>query len=338
MRDKLVHRFIIGTFVSLYLLVSIISTIHVVEFFELSNPRWLAISLAIGFELGAAASLASLVILDKMNKTLIWALFGSITLMQIQGNMYYAFAHMTDFQGWSELFGLFEEDVIYQKRILSAVSGGILPLVALGFIKSLVDYIKPVKDKVPELAEKIEEKAEPEQDFTEEEKLETPINEKPIFSPSVNSISGGTSEDEPILEKKSVEVEEIITPVKSEGMETGEITTPEVPADNIQIEITEEKPSDLLDELEEIKVWDVTLEDGLEEEPAIEEIPAEELASFMEEPSDVIGGYYGNIPMESPSVQIQENQILPVNSNVHTRKNTGIIDNSGSVHLNPTRL
>ena len=30
-----------------------------------------------------------------------------------------------------------------QKRILSLVSGAILPLVALGFIKSLVDYIKP---------------------------------------------------------------------------------------------------------------------------------------------------------------------------------------------------
>ena len=143
MKDKLVHRFIIGTFVSLYLLVSIISTIHVIEFFKLSNPYWLAVSLAIGFELGAAASLASLIILDRMNKTLIWMLFGTITLMQMQGNMYYAFVHMENFQGWSELFGLIEEDIVYQKRVLSAVSGAILPLVALGFIKSLVDYIKP---------------------------------------------------------------------------------------------------------------------------------------------------------------------------------------------------
>jgi hypothetical protein len=57
MKNKLVHRSIIATFVSLYLLVSIISTIHVIEFFKLSNPQWLAISLAIAFELGAAASL-----------------------------------------------------------------------------------------------------------------------------------------------------------------------------------------------------------------------------------------------------------------------------------------
>lgn len=157
MKDKLVHRFIIGTFVSLYLLVSIISTIHVIEFFKLSNPYWLAVSLAIGFELGAAASLASLIILDKMNKTLVWMLFGTITLMQMQGNMYYAFVHMENFQGWSELFGLIEEDIVYQKRVLSAVSGAILPLVALGFIKSLVDYIKPQSESEVKEEVKIEE-------------------------------------------------------------------------------------------------------------------------------------------------------------------------------------
>lgn len=142
-KSKWVNGFIIGTFVSLYLLVSIISTIHVIDFFELSNPKWLAVSLAIGFELGAAASLAALITLDKMNKTLVWALFITITLMQMQGNMYYAFINMADFQSWSELFNLIEEEPLYQKRVLSFVSGAILPLVALGFIKSLVDYIKP---------------------------------------------------------------------------------------------------------------------------------------------------------------------------------------------------
>jgi hypothetical protein len=44
---------------------------------------------------------------------------------------------------WTELFALNEEEPIFQKRILSIVSGAILPIVALGFIKSLVDYIQP---------------------------------------------------------------------------------------------------------------------------------------------------------------------------------------------------
>lgn len=145
-KNKLVNGFIIGTFVGLYLLVSIISTIHVIDFFELSNPRWMAITLAIGFEIGAAASLASLIVMDKMNKTLVWSLFIAITAMQINGNLYYAFINMQDYQNWSELFNLLEWESIAQKRLLAAVSGAILPLVALGFIKSLVDYIKPEDD------------------------------------------------------------------------------------------------------------------------------------------------------------------------------------------------
>ena len=149
-KSKAVNRFIIGTFVSLYLLVSIISTIHVVDFFRLSNPEWLAISLAVGFELGAAASLAALITLEKMNKNIVWGLFILITGMQMQGNMYYAYTNIKDYQGWVELFNLVEWEPIAQKRLLAGVSGAILPLVALGFIKSLVDYIKPEDDVVGE--------------------------------------------------------------------------------------------------------------------------------------------------------------------------------------------
>jgi hypothetical protein len=146
-------------------MVSIISTIHVIDFFELSNPYWLAVTLAVAFELGAAASLASLIIMDKMNKTLVWALFITITLMQMQGNMYYAFKNITDYSTWSQLFNLIEEDPIYQKRILAFVSGAILPLVALGFIKSLVDYIKPSKvettsDEISQVEDSLEERVE----------------------------------------------------------------------------------------------------------------------------------------------------------------------------------
>lgn len=147
MNSKAIKYFIIGTFVSLYLVVSVISTIHVIEFFDLSNPKWLSVSLAIAFELGAAASLASIIALDKMNKFMVWGLFITLTLMQAMGNSYYAYTNIHDYNMWSELFGLSEEEPIFQKRILSIISGAILPLVALGFIKSLVDYIKPEEPK-----------------------------------------------------------------------------------------------------------------------------------------------------------------------------------------------
>ena len=155
MKPSLIKGFIISTFVSLYLIVSIISTIHVIDFFKLSNPNWLAVSLAIAFEIGAAASLASLIALDKMNKTLIWFLFILLTAMQMMGNTYYAFTNLENYQSWVELFGLIDEEPIFQKRMLAIISGAILPLVALGFIKSLVDYIRPSEES-PVVEEKTE--------------------------------------------------------------------------------------------------------------------------------------------------------------------------------------
>lgn len=143
MSKQITHIFIIGTFVLLYAMTSIVSTIHVVDFFRMSNPNWLAISLAIAFEVGAAASLAAIITLSKMNKAIVWGLFIILTAMQAMGNTYYTYVHLTNFQGWIELFGLVDEDIIVQKRILAIVSGAILPIVALGFIKALVDYIKP---------------------------------------------------------------------------------------------------------------------------------------------------------------------------------------------------
>lgn len=143
MNSNFIKYSTITIFIVLYAIVSVISTIHVIDFFGLSNPRWLAVSLAIAFEFGAAASLCSLVILDKLNKNLVWFIFILLTLVQINGNIYYAYSHLHDYNYWIELFGLVDYELIAQKRILAIISGAILPIIALGFIKSLIDYIKP---------------------------------------------------------------------------------------------------------------------------------------------------------------------------------------------------
>lgn len=145
MNPKLLHRLIIGIFVSLYLITSTISTIHSIDFFQISNSYAMSIFLAIAFEVGAGSSLMALVIKDKMNMFLVWSIFIILTLFQIMNNVYFSFMHLGDFSKWSELFGLNEEDVLIQKRIISIVLGAVLPLIALGFIKALVDYINPVK-------------------------------------------------------------------------------------------------------------------------------------------------------------------------------------------------
>lgn len=169
---KVVNLSIIGIFVALYLITSIISTIHSIDFFALSNSREMSIFLAIAFEIGAAASLASIVVYNKMHKGLIWSLFIILTLFQVMNNVYYTYVNLHDYTAWIELFGLQDMTRVEQMRILSIVAGATLPLVALGFIKSLVDYLKPdeIEDKVEDIQDDpIEE--------TKEELIETPKNE-----------------------------------------------------------------------------------------------------------------------------------------------------------------
>lgn len=199
-KEKFAKGFILSTMIGLYVIVSLISTLHVIEFFEMSNPRWLAISLAVAFEIGAAASLASIIVLEKTSKALVWSLFILLTAMQMQGNMFYAYTHLENFKDWIELFGLQEEELITQKRILSIVSGAILPVIALGFIKSLVDYIRP--------------------DQPTKELAEIPTVEQPTNIPSEPQIVKEVqSETEPTPEPTPKTKLEEVQPVKEERKE-----------------------------------------------------------------------------------------------------------------------
>ena len=147
MKNKIVHTGIIAIFCSLYFLVATISMINSVAFFNLSHEGFMSWSLAIGFELGAAASLGAIIILEKTNRAMVWGLFLLLTSFQMMANSFHAYINLEEYMGWIELFGLQEEEPLFQKRVLSIISGAVLPLVALGFIKSLVDYIRPEKKK-----------------------------------------------------------------------------------------------------------------------------------------------------------------------------------------------
>jgi len=300
-RDSITKWSIITIFVGLYILTSVVSTIHVIDFFRLSNPNWLAVTLAIAFEIGAAASLGAIIILDKTNKTMVWLLFGTITAMQMMGNMFYAYTHLEGFQGWSELFGLIEEDVIFQKRILSIVSGAILPLVALGFIKSLVDYIKPEKN--PEI---------------DSEKM---VQDEPIISD--------------ILYEKQNQPEQNLEPLPVDIPENFSLNIPEEFLKSDEIETTGDF-SQILKDLDS----KLSKKEDPNPDPELtpEEMEAN---SIIEETStktmgsDVISGYYGDIIIDGSASKIktEESEILPVNSNKRNGSNE-----SSQVFISPTKL
>lgn len=152
--SKLTKYVIISVFIALYLIVSTISMIHSIDFFGLSNSNGMALALATAFEIGQVAALCGILILDKANRFVIWFLFLLLTSMQIMSNVYFSFKYLGDYSQWAELFGLGEEEPLFQKRMLSIISGGVLPVVALGFIKSLVDYLKPTESE-PEKIENV---------------------------------------------------------------------------------------------------------------------------------------------------------------------------------------
>jgi hypothetical protein len=189
----------------LYVLVACISLICSVEFFRLAHAGTMSWVLAIGFELGAMCCLLSTLILPKEKQALVWLMFVLLTIFQMMGNTYAAYSALDNYQGWIELFGLEELEPIAQKRVLACISGAILPLVALGFVRTMVNVLQPKKDKVAEepIAEPLPEpepEPVPEAETEAEEQVEVPItNEVMEHEPIPEPITEPEPKPEPVV-------------------------------------------------------------------------------------------------------------------------------------------
>ena len=204
-------------------------------------------ALAIGFELGAAASLAAIIILEKTNRTMVWALFLLLTSFQMMANSFHAYINLEDYMGWIELFGLQEEEPIFQKRVLSVISGAVLPLVALGFIKSLVDYVRPEKVKAPEINQAEEYFKERDQIFTEKtQKAEKERKDKETFGDNEDIDLASPTEDSDGIEYDSEG--NIIIPPLTVNRESDSLIREKhnVPASRIEIRKPNIPPTDSL--------------------------------------------------------------------------------------------
>jgi len=152
MQNKLYKKLIIGAFLTVPIFSSLISTIHAIDLFSLGNMYWMAVCLALVFELGQISSLLTLAILDKINKFMVWSIFIVLAVMQILGNVYYTFDFISKklvvepawLNSALELMNKIASspiDPITGKFILALVIGIPIPLISIAFLKSLVDYI-----------------------------------------------------------------------------------------------------------------------------------------------------------------------------------------------------
>ena len=155
MKNDLLRKIVIGTFLSVPAVSSIISTIHLIDLFNLGNPTWLSILLAVTFELGSIASLLAISVIERIKTGAIWFIFSILAGLQILGNVYYSYsftsdqmlANQTFLTNFMDLFSFITGDEIRDVKIfLACIIGVPIPLIALFFLKSNIDYLRPKGD------------------------------------------------------------------------------------------------------------------------------------------------------------------------------------------------
>lgn len=150
----------------LYLAVGFVSVYHSINFFTISNEPWLAVILAIAFEVGQAAVLFSLLTNKEKKKIMPWILMGVLTAVQVLGNVYSSYQYMV--VNNPDLIKYFTDSVLFfvkdpnpqvNQVMISYITGAILPIVALCMTSMIVD-VSGAESKKEEKKEenKIEEK------------------------------------------------------------------------------------------------------------------------------------------------------------------------------------
>ena len=198
-------------FAILYISVAFVSTFHAISFFSLANSMWIAVMLAITFEIGQAAVLFSILTGASGKSTIIpWALMIVLTLVQVLGNVYSSYEYLIT--NSAELLRYFKEPIFVWTDlpdkecnvILTYIIGAILPIVSLLMTSMVTNYIG---------------------------------KEEPVIEKKDDDIGTITTVDKPI-EKPSADTSKTIEPV----LETND-KEEEIVEETEQIEEKETKPS-----------------------------------------------------------------------------------------------
>lgn len=136
-------------FLILYIAVAFVSTYHAIFFFGLSNPMWLAVILAIAFEVGQAVVLFT-ILTSNVRQVMSWVLMCILTAVQVLGNVFSSYKYMIlnnadqiQYFTKSVLFFVQSPNPEYNYVMISYITGAILPVVALCLTGIVAKMIKP---------------------------------------------------------------------------------------------------------------------------------------------------------------------------------------------------
>ncbi len=175
----------LGLFGILYCSSAFVSTMHAIEFFSLANVGYLAIMLALTYEIGQAAVLSSLLI-DKRNqkKVVPWILMGVLTICQILGNTFSVYKNIC-LNSMNELVWIKEPIFVFANDfpdkqatiIITWVMGALLPVISLLMCEMVTSYIHSDKEDKINKDKKEEPEPEPEHKI-ENEQVQEQTNQK----------------------------------------------------------------------------------------------------------------------------------------------------------------
>ena len=235
----------LGLFGILYCSSAFVSTMHAIEFFSLANVGYLAIMLALTYEIGQAAVLSSLLI-DKRNqkKVVPWILMGVLTICQILGNTFSVYKNIC-LNSMNELVWIKEPIFVFANDfpdkqatiIITWVMGALLPVISLLMCEMVTSYIHSDKgDKVPELIK--QEIKKDNKDNKEEPELEHKIENEQVQE-QTNQKEEAIKEDGRICERdnsRSKESEGVVN--ETDEGDTQNLTKEEAKPDVSEPEIS----------------------------------------------------------------------------------------------------
>jgi hypothetical protein len=262
MNNKITKRIFVSLFALLYISVALVSTYHAVYFFGLANVSWIAIMLAITFEIGQAAVLFSILTnATGKRKILPWILMITLTLVQVLGNVYSSYKYLIT--NSESLLRYFKEPIFVwmdlpdaqANVILTYIIGAILPIVSLLMTGMVTNYLGKSEDE-PEKLDIV--KDEPEQ--TEEKSFNEavpgnvvtiPTDEVPVVRMAEEPVEPTIEEpvepinEEPVEEKpqnETDELREVLKSILSKNVKTSDELTLDEVKDAVKTAQEKQKP------------------------------------------------------------------------------------------------
>lgn len=185
----------------------IVSISHVIVWYSLANPFIWSVFMSIAIEIGA---MAALIASTRNIRGSVFFVFSIVTLIQMIGNIFYCYQNIdiqSDlFKAWTELIsplltfmGTDTSDILSQKRWLSFLEGGLLPVISLASLHFFIKYDEN-KEEVKEVIKEVIVEKEVPVEVIKEIVREVPVEViKEVF----------IEKDEPIVEQEEQQIKKI---------------------------------------------------------------------------------------------------------------------------------